>query len=100
MHRKLKELLDVECFVTVKHLGKNVGMCKFSNRHIWIDLAQDENIVKTFIHELLHLRHPSWTERKILFWERMLWQFVDHSVAELFYQKFYRDIHKGYTREN
>ena len=54
------------------------GEADKKNRTIWLDPRLSE-VGKTLVHELLHIRHPSWSEEKVvaeeeLRWNRMTWK--------------------------
>jgi hypothetical protein len=48
--------------------GKKTGLYTHGetrDRTIWLDPRSSE-IVKTMVHELLHLKHPSWSEEAVV----------------------------------
>ncbi len=43
-----------------------------SGRTIKLD-PRFPNVAKTFLHEMAHIRHPSWSEDRVLAWEEYRW---------------------------
>jgi len=45
---------------------------------VWLDL-RDPDLLRTYVHEILHLMHPQWSEAKterkaITHWRKMKWR--------------------------
>jgi len=86
-----KKLMRVECKVKFKFLGKFVGMAEYATHKIEIDLTGNDNIAKTFLHELIHLLHPKWEENRVLAEENKLWPRLTHKQVYRVYRKLYKD---------
>jgi hypothetical protein len=50
---------------------------------IKIDLKRNANPVHTYLHELLHNKHPEWSETKVMRTERKLWKRLTQKQAYL-----------------
>lgn len=60
-------------------------------RTIWLDPRQP-HICQTYLHEKLHIEHPSWSETKVrketaIRWRRMTWREKAKLVKELAHGK-------------
>jgi hypothetical protein len=49
-----------------------VGTCEYATRTITLD-PRKPWIAQTFLHELIHLSHPSWSERRVEAETRQRW---------------------------
>jgi hypothetical protein len=67
-----------------------LGMCNLENQHITID--PKVAIVSTLLHELIHRRYPSWSERRVRREEkRALSQLSPKDVAT-WYRRYRRAV--------
>ena len=61
-------------FVIFRKLPKKiVGTCRRKRDIIELDLSQDQNPAKTFVHEMIHLLNPKWKEGRVLQQEEAVW---------------------------
>jgi len=75
------------------HIHLAMGWC--SKDQVIIDLKTNTNPIRTYLHELLHLEHPTWSETRILKAERRIWKKMTHEEIfllgkRLFSRKFER----------
>ena len=66
-----------------------------SEGEVKIDLKRNANPVRTYLHELIHLENPRWSETKVLQTERRLWKRMTQEEVfllgkRLFSRKFVR----------
>ena len=59
-------------------LGRSKARGVSQGRTIWLD-PRLPDVARTYLHELLHIRYPSWSEKRILReeskrWRRMTWR--------------------------
>jgi hypothetical protein len=60
-----------------RHFGKQQG------RRVWVDLRR-ENVLQTLLHEVLHARHPKWSENHVLREEYGRWRRIsDRDLVRL-----------------
>lgn len=79
--------------VSFRHLDYALGHAIKSHGHVRIDLKRNANPIRVYLHELLHLKHPSWSESRILKAERKIWKRMTHEQVfrlgkRLFSRKF------------
>jgi hypothetical protein len=89
-----EELLKLQCFVVFGPLGDSCGKCNLETRRITIDLRENISPVKIFLHELIHLLNPHWTEGQVCWWENYIWNTRSHVEIEELYKKLFRDSAK------
>lgn len=66
-------------FAPIKHRYRSeaLGEADKETRTIWID-PRGQNVAHTLLHELLHIRHPGWSETRVKKetarrWRRLTW---------------------------
>lgn len=64
--------------------------------HIRIDLKRNTNPIRVYLHELIHVKHPDWSETKVIKMERKIWKRMTHKQVfylgkRLFSRKFESD---------
>jgi len=62
--------------VEVRHrrMRRSLGWVRENGRRIRVNLAMDVNPLRVLLHELLHVRHPGWPERRVEREERRRWR--------------------------
>ena len=67
------------CKVRFKRLYDALGECDFTE--VAIDIKRNANPVRTYLHELLHLKHPDWSETRVMNYERKTWKRMTYKQA-------------------
>lgn len=68
------------------------GMCNHDNQHITIN--PPVSIVAALIHELLHRRYPTWSERRVRREERRMLMHLSQAELAKWYQRYRRAVRK------
>ena len=87
------QLMQIHCVVTFKNLRKvdRAGECQKLNHHVSLDPTSRYSLAKVFLHELIHLLHKDWSERRVLWWETHLWKSLTPEQVEALYHKMRQD---------
>jgi hypothetical protein len=89
--------------VTFGDLPKNIlGICIKKNQKIVVDLTKDENILKVFLHEMLHARYPKQPEEVILIIENEVWSWLNQEdvylLGRLLFGRRFKETHVEQTK--
>jgi len=68
------------------------GMCNHDNQHITIN--PQVSIVATLLHELLHRRYPSWSERRVRAEEKRALRALSQQDIQAWYRRYRRAVRK------
>ena len=71
--------------------GHTVGQCfpKSVGKVAFVDVSKDANPARTLVHEIVHLRHRKWSEKRVLKEERRIWDSLTFAEKlELLHQMF------------
>lgn len=68
------------------------GMCNHENQHITIN--PKVSIVATLLHELIHRRYPSWSERRVRQAERRAMRQLSQHDVLTWHQRYRRAVRK------
>ena len=55
---------------------KMMGYCELKTGHIVIDLTKNENVVRVYLHELIHRSYPKLEESSVLIMENEIWSWL------------------------
>ena len=69
-----------------------LGMCNHENQHITID--PKVAIVSTLLHELIHRRYPSWSERRVRREESRALRQLSQKDIETWHRRYKRAVRK------
>jgi hypothetical protein len=69
-----------------------LGMCNQENQHITID--PKVAIVSTLLHELIHRRYPTWSERRVRREEKRALQQLSPKDIQTWYRRYKRMVRK------
>jgi hypothetical protein len=68
------------------------GLCNHENQHITIN--PKVSIVSVLLHELIHRRYPSWSERRVRSEERRALQQLSAQDIETWHRRYKRAVRK------
>jgi hypothetical protein len=75
---------------------KVLGICIKNRSHIVIDLTKDENILRVYLHEMLHARYPKESERVIQLMENEVWSWLGQKeiylLGRLLFGRPFREV--------
>jgi len=54
--------------------SNTLGDSEYPSGIIRIDLHKSRDYLYTFLHELLHLKHPEWSEKRVITGTRKAWK--------------------------
>lgn len=69
------------------------GLC--TENRIYINLMTNTSPARTYIHELLHLRHPEWSETRVEKQESVMWNKMDTRKRFNVYKKLFSRRFRG-----
>lgn len=69
-----------------------MGMCDPNNGAIAVD--PKVLIVSTLLHELIHRRYPTWSERRVRYWEKRALQHLSQHDLQVWYRRYRRAVRK------
>jgi hypothetical protein len=68
------------------------GLCNHENQHITIN--PKVSIVATLLHELIHRRYPSWSERRVRREEKRAMRQLSQQDVETWHRRYKRAVRK------
>lgn len=68
------------------------GMCDLNNQHITID--PKVSIVSALMHELIHRRYPTWSERRVKREEKKAMRQLSPHDIQTWYRRYRRAVRK------
>ena len=60
---------------------------------IKIDLKKGVNPARTYLHELIHIKYPGWTESKVRMTERLMWAKFDQERRFKVYRELFNRVY-------
>lgn len=91
-----KRLLRVRKRVVFRKLHGLVGLAEpFFGGKIYLDIKpRSLSPAQVYLHELIHVVHPNWSEKRVLATERYLWRRLTPRQRHQLYSKLFRHPYK------